>query len=242
MKMSEAKTDQTLAGLNIDRIVQLSLQQAGVAPRAQGLDESYVAQAKTFPQVSERVSDKTKAAHKALYEGYVQALNKASAELDTADRGGSGPDKSPFRDLKVTEARSANAVWLHDLYFANCFDPHSQIYSDTKSYMRLERDWGTFDDWQQDFIACAMAAQEGWVAMGYSTFLRRYVNTVIDGHDGHVMLGLYPVLVIDVWSHAYFRDYMTDRQSYVVAQMREINWQVVEERMAKAEKIAEALK
>ncbi len=238
---------QALADLDVDGIVRRSLRQSGImskseAKRVLGLDESYVAQTKTFPQVSERVSQKTKDAHKALYEGYVQALNRASAELDSADRGGAGPDKSAFRDLKVNEARCMNAVWLHELYFANCFDPHSEIYSDTKAYMRLERDWGTFNDWQQDFIACAMSAQEGWAVMGYNMFLKRYVNTVIDGHDQHVMMGLYPIIVIDTWSHAYFRDYLTDRQSYLVAQMKEINWQVVEERMSKSEKIADVLK
>jgi Fe-Mn family superoxide dismutase len=147
-----------------------------------------------------------------------------------------------FGDLKRGEARCSNAVYLHELYFANCFDPHSEVFMNTKSYMRLERDWGTFDDWQRDFVACALTAREGWAVLGYSTYHRRYINTIIDGDDQGMLLGLYPVLVIDVWSHAHYRDYLSDRSSYVIAQMREINWNVVEERIERAEKIAEALK
>jgi Fe-Mn family superoxide dismutase len=56
------------------------------------------------------------------------------------------------------------------------------------------------------------------------------------------MFGVYPILVIDMWDHALYKDYLDDRQSYLIAQMREINWQIVEERIKKSEKIAEVIK
>lgn len=231
-----------LAGVDISGIVRKSLRSAGAPVPSHVMAEGYVAQPKPYDQVSELVSAKTKGAHRELYLGYIESLNRAAAELDTADRASAGPDKSAFRDLKLAESHSANAVWLHELYFKNCFDPHSEVYMNTKAYMRLERDWGTFDDWQRDFVACSMAAREGWAVMGYSMYLKRYVNTIVDGHSDNVLLGLFPIIVIDVWSHAYFRDYMTDKTSYVVAMMRELNWNVIEERVERAEKIAEALK
>jgi superoxide dismutase len=55
------------------------------------------------------------------------------------------------------------------------------------------------------------------------------------------MLGFYPIVVLDMWEHAY-RDYYADKNSYIVSQMREINWNVVEERVNKAEQIAQVLK
>lgn len=228
-----------IAGIDIDAIVRKSLVTAGAPSQ---LDEGYVAQAKTYPQVSELVSAKTKASHKDLYTGYVEALNRTAAELDTADRADAGPNKSTFRDLKLSEAHNANAVWLHELYFANCFDPHSEVYMNTKSYMRLERDWGTFDDAQRDIVACCMAARDGWMVLGYSMFLKRLVCTIVDDNSVNVMFGVYPVLVLDMHEHAYYRDYLTDKTSYIVAMMREINWQVVEERFARLEKIEAALK
>lgn len=231
-----------LEGVDIDSIIKKSLASSIRPELSQPLDESYVAEPKPFKQVSELVSQKTKDAHNELYKEHVQVLNDVSANLDTADRGSPNPHHSEFRSLKVDESLNLNAVWLHELYFANCFDPHSEIEMDTKSYMRLQRDFGTFDDWQKDFISCALSARDGWVVCGYNIFLRKYVNTVIDGDADNVMLGLYPIVVIDMHEHAYSRDYLTDKKSFLISQMREINWQVVEERFLKAEAINEVLK
>jgi len=206
------------------------------------VNESYVAEPKPYSQVSEFVSQKTKDAHTKLYQTHVDTLNRVSAELDTAKRSESNPRYSEFKTLKGAESSNLNAVWLHELYFANCFDPHSEIYMDSMTYLRLERDFGTFEDWQKDFMACALAAGDGWAVCGYNTYLRRYVNTVIKGNDHDVMLGLYPLIVVDMHEHAYFKDYQTDNKSFLVAQMRELNWNTIEDRVKKAENLHEAIK
>ena len=217
-------------------------QQTSTLPKTESLDESYVADPKVFKQVSEFSTQKTKDAHIELYKGYVETLNKVSAKLDTADRGAADSKHSEYRSLKLDEVYNLNATWLHELYFANAFDPHSEITMDSLSYLRLERDWGTFEDWQRDFMACAMSAGSGWAVCGYHTFLQRYVNTVVSHHSGDVMLGLYPVIVVDMWEHAYYRDYLTDKKSHLVARMREFNWNVIEDRFNKAESMAQVLK
>jgi superoxide dismutase len=56
------------------------------------------------------------------------------------------------------------------------------------------------------------------------------------------MLGLYPVIVVDMHEHSYSRDYSTDKKSYLIAQMREFHWDVIEERFVKAESLNEVLK
>ena len=206
------------------------------------LDEAFVHEPKPFKQVSEFVSQKTKSAHEELYKGYVESFNKVSAELDTADRGNANPRHSQYRSLKIDETFNLNAMWLHELYFANCYDPHSEVTMDSLAYMRLERDFGTFDDWQKDFMACALASKAGWAVVGYHMFLRKYVNIMIDEHSGHVPVGFYPVIVVDMWEHAYYRDYLTDKKSYLIAQMRELNWNVIEDRFKKAEGIAQVVK
>jgi len=206
------------------------------------LKESYVAEPKPFKQVSELVSQKTKDAHIELYKKYVESLNAVSAELDTSDRSVADSRHSDFRSSKLDETFNLNAVWLHELYFANCFDPHSEVYMDSKSYLRLERDFGTFEDWQKDFMACALSSGNGWAVCGYNMYLKRYVNTFVSNHSQDVMMGFYPLVVVDMWEHAYSRDYLTDKKSYLVAQMRELNWNVVEERFLKAEALHEVLK
>lgn len=215
---------------------------ANVTSKLPKLDESYVHEAKPFKQVSEFVSQKTKDSHVELYKGYVEALNKTSAELDTVDRSDVNSRHSQFRSLKIDEVFNLNAAWLHELYFSNCYDPHSEIVMDSTSYLRLERDFGTFDDWQKDFMACALAAQNGWAVTGYHMFLRKYVNFFVDGHSGNIPLGFYPIVVVDMWEHSYFRDYLTDKKSYLITQMREFNWTVIEERIKKAEGIAQVVK
>ena len=206
------------------------------------LDEAMVHEPKPFKQVSEFVSQKTKTAHEELYQGYIESFNKVSAELDTADRSDANTRHSQYRSLKIDETFNLNALWLHELYFANCFDPHSEVTMDSMSYMRLERDFGTFDDWQKDFMACALASKTGWVVTGYHMFLRKYVNVMIDEHSGHVPMGVYPIIVVDMWEHAYYRDYLADKKSYLISQMREFNWNIIEERFKKAEGIAQVVK
>ncbi len=206
------------------------------------LSEAYVALPKKFTLNTELLGPKTKHAHEEKYESYIKALNNVSAKLDVADRKNVSANTSPYRALKGDEVRNMNAVYLHELYFANISDVHSQIDMDTLSYMRLERDFGTFDDWQFDMIAASMASRDGWAVTAYSTFLQRYITFFIDEHDQGIPVGCYPIVVIDVWEHAYFRDYLNDRKAYVYAMLKELRWDVIEERVKRAEKIALAVR
>ena len=234
-------------GMDLDLLLKKTVksviaQQTATLPKEESVNEAYVAEPKVFKQVSEFSTQKTKDAHTELYKGYVETLNKISAEIDTADRGAADSKHSQYRSLKLDEVYNLNATWLHELYFANSFDPHSEITMDSLSYLRLERDFGTFEDWQRDFMACAMSAGSGWAVCGYHMFLQRYVNTVVSHHSGDIMMGLYPIVVVDMWEHAYYRDYLNDKKSHLVARMREFNWNVIEDRFKKAESMAQVLK
>lgn len=234
-----------LAGIDVNGIVKQSIKEhlSKAAPTI-GIDlnEAYVHEPKPFKQVTEFVSQKTKNAHVELYKGYIESINKISSELDTVDKDNVNSRHADFRSLKMDEAYNLNATWLHELYFSNCFDPNSEVTMDSTSFLHLQRDFGTFEDWQRDFIATAMAAGNGWAVCGYHTFLRRYINMVVSHHSGDVMLGVYPVIVVDMWEHAYARDYMTDKKSYLMAQMKEFNWTVIEDRFTRAEAISKAVK
>lgn len=206
------------------------------------LNEALVLQQKQFDLPTELLSQKNKKAHEGLYENYVKTFNRVSAELDAVDKDEAGLNHSYYRSLKVDETYNMNAAYLHELYFNNVSDVQSEVSMDTLSFMRLERDFGSFDAWQEDFIACGKSARNGWVVTGYNTYTQRYMNTVIDLHSLNVPVGFYPVIVVDVWEHAYYRDYLSKRKSYIHAMMKELNWQVIEDRFKRAEKIAKALK
>jgi Fe-Mn family superoxide dismutase len=206
------------------------------------LTEAYVAQPTKFNLNTELLSEKTKIAHQELFEGYIKELNDTSAKLDTVDRETVNPNHSQFRSLKLDEIHNHNAAFLHGLYFQNISDVNSEISADSIAFMRLERDFGSFDLWQEDFIACCMAARNGWAMTVYSMNLKRYINTVVDLHDQHVLVSAYPVVVMDCWEHSYYRDYLKNRKAYVYGMMKELNWDVIEERFKVADKIGALIK
>ena len=205
------------------------------------LSEAYVTQSKKYELSTELLSEKSKAAHQELFEQYSNQLNKVSAQLDVASREDANPNYSEFRSLKMDETHNINGSYLHALYFDNISDVNSIIMLDSLSYLRLERDFGTFDDWQSDFIACALSSRGGWAMTVYSLPLQRYMNIIVDDHTTGIPAATIPVIVLNVAEHAYFRDYLADRKAYVYAMMKELNWDVVERRVKKAEKVAKVM-
>lgn len=205
------------------------------------LSEAYVAEAGKFNLKTELLSEKTKKSHQELLEGYVETLNKVSAKLDGVDKSSANLNNSEFRSLKVDETYNHNAAFLHGLYFENISDLNSQVAVDSLSYMKLARDFGTFDKWQEDFVACCLAARNGWCVTFYNPNLKRYMNTVIDLHSQNVMISMMPIIVMDCWEHSYYRDYLKDRKTYVYGMMKELDWSVIEKRVKISEKIAKVL-
>jgi len=208
----------------------------------QPINESLVAQLKTYDLPTEFLSSSNKKSHKELYAGYVENFNKISSKLDTADRAGSNSNSSEFRSLKIDETYNMNALYLHELYFANISDLQSNISMDSLAYMRLSRDFGDFDKWQVDFLACCAASRCGWAITYYNLFTQTYMNAVVDLHSIEVPIGCFPVVVMDVWQHAYYKDYLRDVKTYSTTMMKELNWGVIEDRIKKAEKLAQVLK
>ena len=206
------------------------------------IEEAYVTQAAKFDLKTQLLSDKTKKSHQELLEGYVKQLNEISAKLDGVDRSAANLNHSTFRSLKVDETYNHNAAFLHGLYFQNISDLNSTISMDSLAYMKISNSFGSFDAWQQDFVACCLSARNGWAVTVYNTQLQRYVNTVIDLHSNSVMIGIIPIIVMDCWEHSYYRDYLKDRKSYVHAMMKELNWKVIEKRIQSAEAIQKVIK
>ncbi len=203
--------------------------------------EAYVPQRKTYAMTTDHLSEETKKNHESLYRKEVEVLTRLSAELDAADKLSVDNNHSVYRSTKKDEITNLNAVYLHELYFANCFDLNSELFLDSLAYMRLANDWGTFDVWMADFMACAMAARSGWVVCGYSLYLKKMINVFVDEHDSGVLFGIIPVVVIDMWEHAYVRDYGNDKKGYLTAMMREISWDVVEDRVERIDALKKVL-
>ena len=207
------------------------------------LNEALSAQEKKFKfSVDEILSNDNFQNHLELYQGYLKKFNEVSAKLDTVDRSNVNSSSSEFRSLKLDETYNLNGVYLHELFFANIGDPNSEIKMDSLSYMRLARDFGSFDAWQKDLMACASASQNGWAVTYLNTYTQTYMNAVIDLHTNNVPVGFYPVIVIDVWQHAYYRDYLKDVDTYTRAMMKTLRWEIIEKRFQKADKILQIIR
>ena len=200
------------------------------------IKEAAIVMPRTFVMKGEVQSPVTKENHEKLYKSYVDSFNKISSKLDTVPRSDAdNNNNSEFRRLKQDEVHNMNGVKLHELYFTNSGDLNSEIRADAVPFMRLSRDWGTFDAWQLDFRACGMAAREGWAVCYFDPFKQQYFNTFIEGHTINLPLMCIPVLVVDTWHHAWFYDFPGEKMEYLNKSMREINWNVVEMRMLVAE-------
>jgi len=206
------------------------------------LNEALSAQQKQFSFNVDLLSGDNFQNHLELYQGYVKNFNEVSAKLDTADRANVNCNHSEFRSLKLDETFNMNGVYLHELYFANIGDPNSEIKMDSLAYMRLARDFGSFDNWQKDFMACMAASQCGWAITYLNTYTQTLMNAVIDLHSNNVPAGSFPVIVLDAWQHAYYRDYLKDVDTYTRAMMKTLKWPVVEQRIKKADKIIQILR
>jgi len=68
--------------------------------------------------------------------------------------------------------------------------------------------------------------------------LKRYINVIVDLHTEGIPVGFVPIIVMDCWEHAYYRDYLTDRKTYIYGMMKELNWSVIDERIQKVERMA----
>ncbi len=202
------------------------------------INESYVAAAKKYKIDTELLSEKSKASRQREYEKSVESLNSVSAQLDTANRQESNRFSSNFRSLKTDESHLVTSSFLKAFHFENIGDLRSQISMDSICFMRLERDFGSFDDWQKDFIACGMSSRNGFVVTVYNFLLRRYINCVVDNQSQGIPVGSMPVVVLDVSEGAYCRDYLDDRKTYIAAMMKELNWEKIEDRFRQSDKMS----
>ncbi|MFA6049927.1 MAG: Fe-Mn family superoxide dismutase [Candidatus Paceibacterota bacterium] len=200
------------------------------------LQEAFTVIPRSFLMKTERLSDRTKQAHEVLYKEYVEAYNKLSVGLSAANTEEAKSSTSAYRSLKVDEVYNLNAIKLHELYFSNISDMASEIGVDSIPYMRLARDFGTFEKWQFDFMACAMSSRNGWAMTVYEPYRNVYMNVFVDGHTQGVPVGSIPVIVLDMFEHAYYKDYANDKKAYIVGMMRELNWNVIEARSTVAER------
>ncbi|MFC1481200.1 superoxide dismutase [Candidatus Neomarinimicrobiota bacterium] len=175
------------------------------------------------------ISDKQLTAHFGLYKGYVARLNLMEAELKTTDKSHTNYSWGHWSELKRREAVALNGAYLHELYFENLL---SKGEPDAALLAAITESFGSYAELTADLKATALCTI-GWVVLTKSR---------IDGHlhtylmtEHHVGYPVHQdiVLVLDSYEHAFAIDYGTDRGTYIDAFLKNINWEVVNDRFAK---------
>ncbi|MGE5559715.1 MAG: superoxide dismutase [Chloroflexota bacterium] len=167
--------------------------------------------------------------HYKLYLRYIEKIHEIRQLLPGVDRAGANPTYSPFRELKVAESFASNAVTLHEFYFTNLGGPGGRPTGALLA--QLVRDYGSRDNWEYDFVSTGKAAR-GWAVLCWDFDARQLRNCLADSHDLGPIWRAAPLLVLDVYEHAYFMDYGADRSAYIRAFMANINWAEVGRRFA----------
>jgi len=169
-------------------------------------------------------------AHYKLYKGYVDKVNEITRKLEEPNNGAGSANStySLYRGLKESESFALDGCILHELYFENLGGEFREPLE--KANKIINKQFGQMQNFLADLTACCMAAR-GWCVFIYEHRTETFRNIMLDAHNvGNILLG-YPLLAIDMYEHAYFLDYQTDKAKYIKAVIDDINWNVVERRI-----------
>lgn len=160
--------------------------------------------------------------HDVLYAGYVKKVDEIRGKLLNIDYAAANPTYSEVRELKLEEGFALDGVKLHELYFTN-MGGDGKPKAEMADLINLH--FGSYEKWKEEFMAMGMSAR-GWVvlALDEEDILRHFI---CDAHNQGGIWNVTPVLVLDVYEHAYIIDYGTKRKDYLEAFCQNIDWDVV---------------
>jgi Fe-Mn family superoxide dismutase len=180
------------------------------------------------------ISEDQIAQHWHLYEGYVTQVNTLRQELQTLRREGKNASVL-YADRRRRFGFEYNGMVLHELYFGNLKAKTHEPGATSALKKTLTGQFGAFDTFKEDFVAAGSTRSVGWAILALDPATGNLNTQFIELHeDGHIA-GFVPILVMDVWEHAYMVDYgASGRDDYIKAFFGNVNWPVVEQRFSDA--------
>ncbi len=167
--------------------------------------------------------------HFTLYQGYVTNTNKLLDTLAQFLKDGKGGNPE-YAELKRRLGWEFNGMRLHEYYFEN-LGGRGGINQNGKLYQKLMESFGGYEIWEKDFRATGAMRGIGWVALYQDVFSGKLINFWINEHDtGHPAGGM-PILIMDVFEHAFMIDYGLKRADYIAAFFKNIEWRAAEARL-----------
>ena len=162
--------------------------------------------------------------HFTLYRGYINNFNKFNDILVIMEK----EEKfgmPEFAELNRRLGWEFNGMRLHELYFEKLIKNPKVIDKNSELFKKIEKEWGSYEMWEKDFKAMAGMRGIGWVILYYDKEADRLFNVWINEHDAGHFAGCQPLLVMDVFEHAYMTDYGIKRADYIEAFVKIIDWE-----------------
>ena len=163
-------------------------------------------------------------AHYKLYQGYVGKRNEILTKLADVDLASANQVYSELRALKLDLTFAIGGIKNHEIYFEHLGGDGGD--PDEAAGRLIERDFGSVDAWRSDLKATGMAGR-GWAWTAYDWDEGRLFNYIGDAQNTFPVWNATPLVALDVYEHAYFLDYQTDRASYIDAFFANLDWGVV---------------
>jgi Fe-Mn family superoxide dismutase len=167
--------------------------------------------------------------HFTLYQGYVTNAGKVLDTLDAYLR--EGKTATPeYAELKRRLGWEFNGMRLHEYYFEN-LGGKSPINKSGKLAKKLEESFGSYDNWEKDFRATGAMRGIGWAVLYQDMTNGKLINFWINEHDVAHPAGCNPILIMDVFEHAFMIDYGLKRADYIDSFFKNIDWNAAESRL-----------
>lgn len=167
--------------------------------------------------------------HFTLYQGYVTNTNKLIEELAALAR--EGKTATPqYAELKRRFGWEFNGMRLHEYYFENMVKGGKVLDKGSALLKKIEKDFGSLENWEKDFKATGAMRGIGWAILYYDATVGQLFNIWVGEHDVGHLSGATPLLIMDVFEHAYMLDYGLKKADYIETFFKTIDWSVVNER------------
>lgn len=220
-----------MAASSAETTQQSLLAAAQDAPSNRTNDQQQAYKAKDFSSLlgMPGFSDNALNNHFKLYQGYVTNTNLLLSTLNqlAAD----GKQRTPqYQEIKRRLGWEFDGMRLHELYFHNLGGKGTQLDPQMPLAQQIINDFGSYEAWKKDFVETGMLRGIGWSVLYLDPLEGRLINTWIGEHDIGHLAGATPILIMDVWEHAFMPDYGLDRSAYIDAFFNNINWDLVSKR------------